>query len=886
MESDAGHLTDRQLVETIASAWRLATSDIAYIPLSGVEIRERFQQLVAGALTAIQSPAPRMMTLEQGRTIGRALVELNLSKSEALERTLACLSAELAGLGEPRQVGWLLAGIAGGFTAAAAGSILKQQENIGRAANKALQRAQSDLETSRDRLSEANRQLSAEIEERIHAEQMQRRLAERLRRLHELDLAVLSAQSLSDIVNISLEYIQQVIPAINVSISILDLVNKRLMVLSSTNAAYPVGRNISITMLQALERLKAGEAIYIRDLKELRDQSVATAEIVDLGGRSSLATPIHFGGEIIGVLSIIVGEVREFSDEEIEIAREIADSVSVAIQNRQLLEAEQSAREREAILREVAASLTLGLSLDDLLQSILDQLDRVMTNHSSAILLIQNDMPVVVAHRGSPSLPARLNELVLTRPLSIWSVLKTGRLKVINDTHGSPEWTIIEGFEYIRAWMGVPLMVKGECIGIMTIDRATPDAFTAQDQDLALAFANQAAIAIDNVGMFNQLQEHAGQLEEHVHRRTRELQLLYGITATAVGNPEMDSMLRRSLQLMADAFGCPAAAVFLPDGETDQLRPAALLEGAGPELNRFLEELTPEHLLLAHPLHHENPAIVRGDKLAIGWDQEVELIAVAVPLRSRGRNLGVLCLLWDDPRQYDAVSQTLLETIADQLGAAVENIRFHHIVRQAAIIEERERLAGDIHDQVTQSIYSAGLFAEAARDAAAVGNLTKVEHHTHSILRMTNQALRELRLLLSELRIEALARHGLADALRERLKTVEHRAYIDGEVHAAELGEIPVAVEETFYRIALEALNNALRHARAERVDITLSVEDGELVMMIADNGIGFDREEAAAAGGMGLASMQKRIGKVNGVLTLNSNENGSQVVARAPLEA
>src|SRR5690606_18609204 len=205
MESDAGHLTDRQLVETIASAWRLATSDIAYIPLSGVEIRERFQQLVAGALKAIQSPAPRMMTLEQGRTIGRALVELNLSKSEALERTLACLSAELAGRGEPRQVGWLLAGVAGGFTAAAAGSILKQQENIGRAANQALWRAQSDLETSRDRLSEANRQLSAEIEERIHAEQMQRRLAERLRRLHELDLAVLSAQSLSDIVNISLE---------------------------------------------------------------------------------------------------------------------------------------------------------------------------------------------------------------------------------------------------------------------------------------------------------------------------------------------------------------------------------------------------------------------------------------------------------------------------------------------------------------------------------------------------------------------------------------------------------------------------------------------------------------------------------------------------------
>jgi signal transduction histidine kinase len=215
----------------------------------------------------------------------------------------------------------------------------------------------------------------------------------------------------------------------------------------------------------------------------------------------------------------------------------------------------------------------------------------------------------------------------------------------------------------------------------------------------------------------------------------------------------------------------------------------------------------------------------------------------------------------------------------------VENIQLRQITRQAAIIEERERLARDIHDQVTQSIYSAGLFAEAARGAIEAGNLDKMRQHTYSIQRMTSQALRELRSLLFELRTEPLARQGLVEALRERLKTVEHRAGIAGEVLASGVDSIPVAIEETFYRIALEALNNALRHARADRVDITLTAAGGELTMTIADNGIGFDQEAAGDQGGMGLESMQKRIGKVNGELTLTSGEAGTRVTARARLD-
>ena len=93
-----------------------------------------------------------------------------------------------------------------------------------------------------------------------------------------------------------------------------------------------------------------------------------------------------------------------------------------------------------------------------------------------------------------------------------------------------------------------------------------------------------------------------------------------------------------------------------------------------------------------------------------------------------------------------------------------------------------------------------------------------------------------------------------------------------------------MAVEETFYRVALEALNNSLRHAHASQVDVVLMTEGSDLIMTIVDNGMGFGREATTRSGGMGLEGMQKRIGKVGGLLSISSNENGTWVTARAPL--
>ena len=874
----ATNLSTSRSAAALAAAWWTAIRPAAAPAHSHALLQEELPRLAVIALDAVTNGAPEPAT-RRGRLIGEGLAAAQLLHPEVLERTLICLSDELAGVAGPELLARLLAGVAGGYYDAA--------ESSRPATHSAGERFESppgqpfaDEAAWRDSLAATHAELSAQIAERIRAEEAQRDYAERLQRLHTIDLAILSAESLAAIVEISLSFIERLIPSIATNIALIDPVTRRSIILSSTNPAiYPAGRTLPITMLEALESMGEGQDIFISDLAELPEPSPNIVEIIAIGGRSLLTAPLHHRNELIGGLTLILPEVRRFTDSELSVVHEIAGSIAVAIQNRRLLEAEQAGREREAILREVAASLTLGLGQDELLSRVLAQLNRVVPCRSSAIMLLEDGELASTVQQGNRISDDEVERMLLERPRSIWRVLETGRPYIINDTYQSPDWFQSRGHAYIRAWLGVPLLVKGECLGLLTIDRDEPNTFTEQDKDLALTFANQAAIAIDNMRLFNRQQAYAGELEQAVRERTRELEVLYGIAAAAVRNPELDSLLARALELTVAAFDCVAAAVHLIEGEEGGLQPAYIYERrpeAGAGLRRLLR-----------PLQMGAPTIIGGDELPADWPGREGLKVAVVPLRRRERNLGALSLVCDTGDHLAGEGLPLLTTIADQLAVAVENTRLRQVTRQSAIIEERERLSRDIHDAITQAIYGISLFAEAAAGYAAAGKMDKVRQSIQSIQQASDQALRELRLLLYELRTERLARKGLVGALRERFQTVEQRAEIAGGVHAPPLNGLPVPLEETFYRVALEALNNALRHSRAKHVDVSLAIENGQLLMSIVDDGVGFDPATAIHAGGIGLESMYKRIGKVGGQLELLSRPGeGTRVVARAPLPA
>ncbi len=205
-------------------------------------------------------------------------------------------------------------------------------------------------------------------------------------------------------------------------------------------------------------------------------------------------------------------------------------------------------------------------------------------------------------------------------------------------------------------------------------------------------------------------------------------------------------------------------------------------------------------------------------------------------------------------------------------------------VEELAVVEERNRLARDLHDSVTQTLYGLTLSAEAASRTLARGDAEAAAAHLGEVRETARHALGEMRLLIFELRPALLAQEGLAASLRARLDAVEGRAGL-AATFAVEGGDrLPAATEAELDRIAQEALNNALKHAHACRIDVHLRQDGSTVALEIVDDGVGFDPNGAASRGGLGLRGMAERAARLGGRLTIDSLSGaGTRVKVEAP---
>lgn len=182
-----------------------------------------------------------------------------------------------------------------------------------------------------------------------------------------------------------------------------------------------------------------------------------------------------------------------------------------------------------------------------------------------------------------------------------------------------------------------------------------------------------------------------------------------------------------------------------------------------------------------------------------------------------------------------------------------------------AAVEERRRLARDLHDSVTQSLYSLSLMAEAARRHAGQGDRQATNDYVNRLGELAQHSLKEMRLLVHEMRPSLLEKEGLAEALQARLDAVERHSGIRAKLVVNIERNLPSQVQLQYYRVAEEALNNALKHAHASAVRVTIRAVADSVTMEIADNGRGFDLDTASASGGLGLTSMRERMEHLGG---------------------
>jgi signal transduction histidine kinase len=250
--------------------------------------------------------------------------------------------------------------------------------------------------------------------------------------------------------------------------------------------------------------------------------------------------------------------------------------------------------------------------------------------------------------------------------------------------------------------------------------------------------------------------------------------------------------------------------------------------------------------------------------------QEEVSFRLAVPLLIENQIRGALVLDLNAP-QLSPHAHQVAEWLADQVIVAQGADRLQQKAKKAAALQERERLAREMHDAVMQSIYSLSLFAEAGKRFASSGQIDRVQEYLQQLSETAKQALKELRLLLYELQPAVLEQVGLVEALRQRLEAVERRNGITTRFEVEGSATFPTHIEDGLYRICQEALNNALKHSSASEVTVRLSVKAKELQLEICDNGIGFAVNDPKCIYGEGLTTMRERAQQLHAKLTVES---------------
>jgi signal transduction histidine kinase len=352
---------------------------------------------------------------------------------------------------------------------------------------------------------------------------------------------------------------------------------------------------------------------------------------------------------------------------------------------------------------------------------------------------------------------------------------------------------------------------------------------------------------------------------------------------------EVDPVLRRLVAVARELARARYAALGIPDGEGAFAQ--FITAGMSDELIAAMGPLPRTHGLLGAML--ESPgsyrtADIRRDPRFRGWWPRAHpqmRSFLGVPIVARGEVIAAFYLTdREEADEFSEADQRLIEMLAAHAAVAIENARLLERSRELNIVEERNRLARELHDAVSQKLFGLVLNAESAatllrRDPDAAAD------QVARLGELAQDALEELRGLIFELRPASLEEEGLAATLRKQVDMLERVHGRDIELRITGATAAPPEVEGEVLRIAQQALDNALRHADAERIELRLQGRDGRLTVTVADDGVGFDpAAPGLRARRLGLTSMEERARALGGTLAVVSRPGeGTTVTLEVP---
>ncbi len=361
-------------------------------------------------------------------------------------------------------------------------------------------------------LSKANASLKAEIAERARVEQALRRRTEELAALHADSLDIIGSHDLPALLNIIVQRAARLLNAAAGALFRSDPDREEVHCMVS----YPTSHDCTEIMLKAGEGaavtvIQTGKSLIIHDCCTWPGQAAVSSEE---RLATVLSVPLILQDQVIGAISLIDdAKARRFTQADAELLTMFADQASIAIENARLLDAERAQREVAETLRETTGVLGSSLDRDDVLRHILEQLARVVDYDSASIMLVSDETLMPVAYRGSRFEIRQVSPLRIDDLKHVQEVLERRVAVIIPDTTVDSRWLRLGGGEYSRCWMGVPLVVQGRAVGMLNLGKRQPGFYIRRHATLAMAFAHQAAIAIENARLFEQTRASQARLQ-------------------------------------------------------------------------------------------------------------------------------------------------------------------------------------------------------------------------------------------------------------------------------------------------------------------------------------------------------------------------------------
>ena len=443
---------------------------------------------------------------------------------------------------------------------------------------------------------------------------------------------------------------------------------------------------------------------------------------------------------------------------------------------------------------------------------------------------------------------------------------------------------------YVLLALGVIVPVLVTAYGVRHITHPIQKLIKASEQVTAGQFKQRIEVKTGDeietlADQFNlmsaELDDSFSSLEKKVADRTRELAIMNSIISVASHSLDIHEILDEALNKTVEQMGFEAGAAFRLESDATS---AILMAQRGFEPAIAVDLVNSSAITIQGNITDHQSKVTAfeikdfpDEKLRSQLARSSFQMLIYVPLSTKGRNLGFFILGKHTLIPCSPEEFSLLSSIGQQIGVAMENARLYEQAEYAAIAAERNRLARELHDAVTQTLFSASLIADVI-PRIWKRNPEEGLQNLEELRQLTRGALAEMRTMLLEMRPESLERSDIKSLLTQLADAFLGRARIPLDLQMNGDCELTHEVKVVFYRVAQEALNNIAKHSGARQVILHLDCQPGHMNLCIQDDGLGFDAD-SISPDHMGIAIMSERASTIGARLMIESQSGQGTTV-------